>query len=179
MKLVEGLKELKLIEKKIAKNTEQINQYASKLSTEKPQFDTDKEQSAKVQSLIQANKDLTKFYVELNNMIAYTNLTTNIDFEGETYRVADLLIYVRKMHDSMVKTIEALNETSARFRLKQYAQGGIQTGGGEKIYVEKFYKEEFKNTELQRLEKLDRSRVIARLETLNAVTELKSLPILS
>lgn len=174
MKLVEALKELKLVEKKIAKNTEQINQYASKLSTEKPQFDTDKEQSAKVQSLIQSNKDLAKFYVEVNNMIAYTNLTTSIDFEGETYRVADLLIYVRKMHDPMVKTIEALNETSARFRLKQYSSG-IQTGG-EKIYVEKFYKEEFKNSEMQRLEKLDRSRVIARLETLNAVTELKDLP---
>jgi hypothetical protein len=175
MKLVEALKELKLIEKKIAKNTEQINQYASKLSTEKPQFDTDKEQAAKVQSLIQSNKDLAKFYVELNNMIAYTNLTTSIDFEGETYRVADLLIYVRKMHDSVVKTIEALNETSARFRLKQYTPSGMQTGG-EKIYVEKFYKEEFKNSELQRLEKLDRTRVIARLETLNAVTELKNLP---
>jgi len=171
MKLVEGLKELKLIEKKMEKNREQINQYASKLSVEKPQFETEKDQNQKVQSLIQANKDLARNYVELNNRIAYTNLTTFIDYEGETYRVADLLIYVRKMHDPIVRTIEALNENSARLRMKTF---NMQQG--EKLYIERFYKEEFKNNELQRLEKLDKSRVIARLETLNAVTDLTELP---
>ena len=172
MKLVEALKELKLIEKKINKNTEQISQYATKLSTEKPQFDSEKDQAAKVLSLIQSNKDLSKLYVELNCRIAYTNLTTFIDYEGQTYRVADLLIYIRKMHDFMNRTIEALNENASKMRIKQFISGQQ----GEKIYIERFYKEDFKNDELMKLEKLERSRVIARLETLNAVTDLKELP---
>jgi septal ring factor EnvC (AmiA/AmiB activator) len=172
MKLVEALKELKLIEKKLDKNREQIIQYASKLSVEKPQFETDRAQEQKVQSLIQANNDLIKNYVSLTNRITYTNITTFIDYEGESYRVADLLVYVRKMHEHAVKTIGSLNETAARIRMK-----GFNMQQGEKIYVDRFYKEEFKNAELQRLEKLDKSRVIARLETLNAVTDLAELPI--
>lgn len=171
MKLVEALKELKLIEKKIEKNREQINQYASKLSVEKPQFENEKAQEKKVQSLIQANNDLIENYILLANRIAYTNLMTTLDYEGRTYRVSDLLVYVRKMHDYYVRTIDALNENAARHRMKTF---NMQQG--EKIYVERFYKEEFKNAELQKIEKFDKSRIIARLETLNAVTDLLELP---
>ena len=68
MKLVEALKIQKRISNRIAKNCELINKYASRLSTEKSYFESDDQQKAEIQQLLQSNKDLTERYLHIKKL---------------------------------------------------------------------------------------------------------------
>ena len=55
MTIIEGLKRLRLLDKRMAKNCEEIQKYSSLLSNEKPIFDSESNQREEVRKLIQAN----------------------------------------------------------------------------------------------------------------------------
>ena len=78
MKIIEALKKLKVIEKRMEKNKSQITQYASMISTERPIFDTEEKQRKEVSSLIQANIDLMKEYLDLKGKIEKNNITVKV-----------------------------------------------------------------------------------------------------
>jgi len=78
MKIIEALKELKLIIKKIEKNADNITQYSSLVSTERPVFGSETDQKNEVSSLIQANKDLMVRYIDLKIRIDRTNMETKV-----------------------------------------------------------------------------------------------------
>lgn len=170
MKIIEGLKRLKLIEKRMASNQRDITEYASKLSTEKPKFSTDEQQKQEVKSLVQANHDLFTESLKLKNDVDFTNLTTVVEIGGVKRSIADLLMIKRKMAHNMLRTFEALNDTSGEQRLR-FAQHG--TGDGPSPHVERYYDEKFKLEGRRHWQDLY-DNIDSRLEVINATEDLKT-----
>jgi hypothetical protein len=170
MKIVEGMKKLKLIEKKIDDNVRKIEQYASLVSTERTFFENEKEQKKEVESLLQSNEDLVTEYLRIKRQIEATNLAITAEFDGKFYTLSDLLVIQRRLGDKLVETQQALNSKYADQRIRQ-APSEID---GKKAQVVRLYDENKKNEKLQNLMEFT-SNISARLEVINATTDLVEL----
>ena len=56
MMVVEGMKTLRIVEKKMNQNTADIQRYASQVSTERPLFETEDKQKQAIRELIQRER---------------------------------------------------------------------------------------------------------------------------
>lgn len=166
MKLIEAMKELKLVEKRMEKNREQITQYSSGLSNEKEIFGSEQKQIDEVKSLLQANVDLFNRYLYLKRSIERTNLETKVEFSVGTYSISELLAIKRRLQHSVINTFKALNTQSAEVRMRT-----IKIPDNVEVKVVRYYKEEEKNlllkSWLEFFENID-----GRLEVVNATTDL-------
>jgi len=111
--ITEGLKKLKLIEKRMQKNCAEIVKYSSLLSNEKPIFETEIKQRDEVNKLIQSNNDLEKEYCKIKSMIDYTNLIVFVQIDNEKRSIHDWLILLRKTGKSIISTYESLTDKEA------------------------------------------------------------------
>jgi len=169
MKIIEALKRLGVIEKRIAHNNAEITKYASKLNTEMPVFESVAEQKKQVAQRVQANADLAEEYLRLKKAIDFTNLMTTVELNGKLYSIADLLFIKRKVASMHMDTYKALNDSAAR--LRERTVGSVDN---KRPVVELMYSEEQKNTKLR--EWMDLYDIIdARLEVINATTELMEM----
>jgi hypothetical protein len=178
MKLVEALKNLKTIEKRVDKNCEQIQQYASAVSTETLPFETEERQRQEVSSLIQANHDLEKEYLKLKTAIEHTNLSTKVHIGERMHTISELITIKGAAKGKpgigrfRLKTHQALTPAPAMSRMQQLfnKQGGIDAQNPPKVIP--FYKEEDKNRQLKDWEEF-MSQIDGKLEVVNAETELQ------
>jgi len=167
MKIIEGLKKLKVIEKRMEKNRNQITQYASMVSIERPIFNTEENQRKEVASLIQANNDLLKEYLDLKGKIEKTNFTFKVEMGGVMYTISDLLVIKRKLAKVMMQTYEALNNSAGQSRIRN-----VSIGAGERSpQVVLFYDEKAKLAGLDVWQDLY-NNIDSRLEVINATTDL-------
>ena len=167
MKIIEGMKELKLIEKKMMANCQKIEQYSSTVSTERPFFENEKTQTKEVEQLVQANLDLGDRYLQIKRLIERTNLEITAEFDGKTYTLSDLLVIKRRMGERMMDTYKSLSSKYADARLKL----APKDADGKLGVVVRLYDERKRNTEISKL--LDfMSNIDARLEVINATTDL-------
>jgi len=167
MKIIEAMKGLKLIEKKIDANIEKIGQYSSTVSTERPAFGDEKAQEKEVASLVQANTDLVKEYLKTKRTIELTNLKVTADFGGQTYTLSDLLVLKRRLGDKLLATYNALNTKYADARVRVAQKEADGTPGK----VLRHYDEKKKNENLEWLLNM-MSNIDARLEVINATTDV-------
>jgi hypothetical protein len=170
LKLIEGMKKLKVLEKHIGRNTERIQQYASIASTERPFFAGEKEQEEEVKKLIQANKDLVAEYLNLKKRVDLTNLMTRVTIGKEEFALADLLILRRGLSKLMQKTFAALNDSQGQARLAQIRQS-LQGATDKAPHVIRLYDENEKISGLQYWQGLD-DLIEQRLEVINATTDM-------
>ena len=166
MKIIEAMKRLRVIEKRMESNRLAVSEYASKLSTEMPRFKTKEEQEKTVKSLIQSNEDLCVEYLKLKRAIEKTNLETYVELGGRKYSIADLLVIKRKMAGTMIHTYRALNDSAAQARLRTAPKYDGETPKVEILYDEK-----------SKLENLGRWQDLvdvtdSRLEVINATRDL-------
>ncbi|MBW2632272.1 MAG: hypothetical protein JRC90_11065 [Deltaproteobacteria bacterium] len=174
LKLIEGMKKLKVLEKHMQRNAERIQQYASIPSNEKPYFGDEKTQMAEVKQLIQSNEDLLDEYLHLKKRVDMTNLTTKVTIGKNAFTLADLLILRRGLSKRMQQTFHALNDRFADERIKGYQQR-ISTQAGEKpVHVVRLYDEKEKFERLQYWQGLD-DEIEQRLEVINATTDLVTI----
>jgi len=171
MMIVEGLKRLGVIQKRMESNIRSINQYASIVSNERPLFGDEKSQKKEVQALIQSNIDLHKEALKLKNRIERTNLQTIVEIQGVEYTISDLLFLDRSMKNLITGTYEALNINYAQTRLGQMGMRGAHVAAGETLRVEHMYDEKEKNKQLRVWNDLF-DNISARLEVINATTPL-------
>jgi len=166
MKIIEGMKRLRVIEKRMESQRNAVTEYASKLSTEMPRFQTKEDQAKEVASLIQSNNDLCAEYLRIKRSIEYTNLKVSVELQGKAYSISDLLVVKRKLADRMVATYRALNDTVARDRLRNAPKFDGETPKVEVLYDER--------TKLDNIRKWqDLADIIdSRLEVINATTDL-------
>ena len=166
MKIIEGMKRLRVIEKRMESQRNAVTEYASKLSTEMPRFQTKEDQAKEVASLIQSNNDLCAEYLRIKRSIEYTNLKVTVELQGKAYSISDLLVVKRKLADRMVATYRALNDTVARDRLRNAPKFDGETPKVEVLYDER--------TKLDNIRKWqDLADIIdSRLEVINATTDL-------
>jgi hypothetical protein len=167
MKLIEAMKKIKVIEKKMAKNMEQIQNYASLPSNEKPYFENEEKQRKEVKSLIQANNDLLIEYLKIKNAIDKTNLESKIEIGGIQYSLTDLLVIKRKLAQFMIKTYNSLNDNHAQGKMRN----SFNSSDGKTIHIVRFYDETDKNNGLTKWTDLY-DNIDSRLEVINATTEL-------
>jgi cysteinyl-tRNA synthetase len=168
MKIVEGIKELKHILKKMEKNSKQITEYAAAPDTERLHFGTKDAQAKEIRGLIQSNLDLSQNYLKIKQMIEKTNLVTVVEINGKPYTISELLVLKRTLARVLGQTYKALNDSHARTRL-------VATPRGEKQpIIEKFYDEREKNDGERYWDDLYHT-IDSRLEVINATTELVEL----
>ena len=170
MKIIEGMKKLRVIEKRMEKNMESISKYSSLLNTERPYFETEDRQKQEVKSLIQANKDLMEEYLKLKKDLEFTNLVTLLELGGRKYSISELLVLKRKMAKNMINTFGSLNAKAANTRLSS-----ARMRGEEKTpQAVRLYKEEDKNAGLSQWQEIY-DNIDSRLEVLNATEDLKEM----
>lgn len=167
MKIIEGMKRLRLIEKKMDQNKLHITQYASTLSTERPFFGSDDAQRKEVASLIQSNNDLMTEYLKIKKQIEQTNLDVGVNIMGKAYTLSDLLIIKRKLAEQMTTTYESLNTNYADTKIRS---AGL-TPEGKRPEIVRMYDEKQKNEELNFWMELS-SQIESKLEVVNAITDL-------
>lgn len=165
--LIEGLKRLRVILKRIDGNTVEITRYASKLSTEKGPFESEETQKDEVKGRIQSNLDLVKEYLALKGRVDRTNRATMITAGGTSRSLADWLLLKRQLGQKVVSTYQALNTSEAERHLRSMQAHGSQ----ERVTVEQLYDEGEKNKALRRWMD-DTEEFDAKLEVVNATTAL-------
>lgn len=171
-KLIEAMKKLKVIEKRIDANSLRIQEYASLASNERPYFSTEKEQGNQVASLIQANKDLVAEYLNLKKRVDMTNLKTQVTIGKDSFAIADLLILRRGLSKKMQVTFHALNDKQALQKIQ--VQQRVTPIGEKAPFVIRCYEENQKHEWLQYWQGLD-DEIEQRLEVINATTPLVEL----
>ena len=171
MKLIEGMKKLKVLEKHMERNSERIQQYASIPSNEVPYFGDQKVQKEEVAKLIQSNEDLLKEYLHLKKRVDMTNLQTPVTIGKDSFTLADLLILRRGLSKRMQTTFHALNDKYAEDRIRGYQQRIVTQSGEKPVHVLRLYDEKEKFERLQYWQGLD-DEIEQRLEVINATTDL-------
>jgi len=169
MKLIEGMKHLKVLEKRIDRTAGNIQQYSSALSNEKLPFGSEDEQKAKIASLVQSGKDLATEWLTLKRDIEYTNTMIMVEITGREYAISQLLQIRRMMGGKVASLYKAMNDSDAENRFgRRYAAGGD-------ITIIKLYDEEekMKDTEswLAFCDAID-----SKLEVINATTDVIAAP---
>lgn len=176
MKLIEALKNLKTIEKRIDKNCQLIADYSAYVSSETPVFETHEKQQKEVESLIQANCDLEKEYIRLKMCIDHTNLNTKVQLLGKNLTISELVTLQRLLNRNTnfrQKTYNSLNMSKAQVKLQQvFNQKGVDAQNPARVIP--VYSEAEKNKALREWEEFT-SQIDGKLEVVNAETELLTL----
>ena len=172
MTIIEGLKKLKLIEKRMQRNCSEITKYSSILSNEKPYFESEDQQRREVDQLIQANNDLEKEYCKIKAMIDYTNLVTMVQIDDENRSIHSWLTLLRKTGASLIQTYNSLTSREAEGRKNRF-----RDHDSKPPMVIRLYDENKKRDGQRKWEDLISGKIISgRLEVINATTELVELP---
>ena len=169
MTIVEALKELRLIEKKMVANNVSITKYASMVSTEKPYFESEDAQKKEVKALVQSNADLLKRYLDLKTRIEKTNFSTIVKVLKEDYTITQLLTIKRRMAKAAIDTLNALNDSAGNARMQ--AQRYANSPEGNPPQVVRIYNEREKIEGLAKWSNLY-NEIDSRLEFINATTPL-------
>lgn len=168
MKIIEAMKRLKVILKRMQDNSQQVAVYSSILNTEKPAFGSEEEQKKKVFGLVQANTDLMEEYLKLKQNIERTNLVVEVVIGKETRTISELLVIKRVLAQLMINTYNAMSIAAADQRAKQ---GYGRTAEGAMPSAVRMYSEEVRNNGIAKWQELY-SAIDARLEVVNATTDL-------
>lgn len=164
MKLFEALKKLRVIEKKMQKNREKIQQYSSIVSNQLPDFESKDEQIREVSALLQSNVDLFNEYCSLKSRIEKTNVLTKVQIGDNTFSVCDLLVIKRKGANWMIDTYSSLNTNRADHQLRM-------SNKDAEVHAVKMYNEREKNSKLSYWQDLY-DNIDSRLEMINWETDL-------
>ena len=170
MKIIEAMKKLRIIEKRMMQNRDRISKYASSVSTEKPLMNTEEDQVKEIKSLVQSNDDLLKEYLQLKCSIERTNLSTIVEVSGYKGSISELLVIRRKLAKLMTSTYDAMDDTAGMKKLNSY---GIRTRDNEysRPDLVRFYDEKEKNEGLRKWQDIYES-IDSRLEVVNATTDI-------
>ena len=178
MKIIEALKEIPLIEKKINSNCQLITQYASYCNKVGPAFKDKAEQEKELKSLIQSNVDLTKRQLSLKRILAKTNAILTVEINELELTIVEWLEYKKKVAELMKKSYLALNMNNGALQLNQFTSKGTDGRNSglspemlENQILERCYDEKTKNAALFVLEET-LNKVSASLEIFNAITDL-------
>lgn len=167
MKIIEAMKELKVILKRMNKNKELINEYAALPDNERLHFGSKDNQAKEIKKLIQANIDLAKNYLNLKSRIEYTNLMTKVEIDGKEYTISEMLVLKRVLAKMVIQTYNALNDSQASMRIRSSSRASSE----KNPVIEKFYDESEKTAGQRKWDDLYHS-IDSRLEVVNATTEL-------
>ena len=157
MKIIEALKEIKLIEKKIEENGKLVFKYSSQPDNIKLPFETEEQQKKEIRNLDQSTKDLIENMIILNKRISITNLKVQVEINGETRSIQEWILYRRKIYTLYMNFYE--NMKVGRFTVEK------------DVKINTFFDERSKVDSIRRIEDTYH-HIDRRLEVINATTDL-------
>ena len=83
MTVLQALKKIKHLTRKLEKNRQRMVRWASHLETEEPMYDWKK--------LMQSCQDITKEIARLRHALHQTNISKTVDFDGRVYTIDELI----------------------------------------------------------------------------------------
>jgi len=167
MKMVEALKRLNLVLKRMEAQCGRVTDSASRMSVEVPPLGSDDAHIDKLKSLVQSNLDLAEEYLALKRAIDKTNLSTLVTIDDQTYTITDLLNWKRKVGAFVLKTFKSLDDKPTHLKIQQWAR----VSGDPVPTVVRYFDETAKFQELDKWQSfLD--QINGKLEVVNAVTDL-------
>lgn len=167
MKIIEVLKELPLIDKKVDANVRLLAGYSSDLDICNNTFTvgTFDQQQAHVVGLVQSNRDLIAHKQDLKNRLALTNATVKVDIDGVKKTITQWLEFRNHGIELLRQTISALNDGAGSSK----AQKGINIERGDKLV--RFFDPVKRDSELAQLMEI-KAKIDSTLEIVNATTDL-------
>ena len=166
MKIIEALKELPLINKKIESNKQQISQYAALASNKEKPFGSNEKQREKVASLIQANEDLANNFEIITNNLAYTNTVLKINIDGVEKTIREWIVFKNVTAPMRISTFQCLDTAHEQRNSKVTAEDLT-----EGFKVERMYDEEKKLMAIAAVSDLV-GKVDAALEIVNVTNDI-------
>jgi hypothetical protein len=168
MKLIEALKQVKEIQRKVTETTAKIAAHSADMDHETPTYP---DQRAQVSAWIQSVSDLLKEILKLRIGIQKTNLATKVKIKlGDNFVEKSIAEWIHRRKD-LAGIEENARKALTDRSLKESFQ--IDQTNGQKLTLKlrRYYdpREKDKNVELFRGEP---SIIDATLETVNAVTDI-------
>lgn len=170
MKLIEALKRLPVIEKRIQKNLGLINDYCCAIDNGNMDlaFETPEKQQAEVISILQAVNDLVAEKASLRRRLAMTNAKTVVTIGGMEKTITEWIEYRERGMTNVLQAYLNLNTREAESKLRN---GNINIDPDKGFKTVRFYDEKQRNEMIERYENI-RDNIDAQLEKVNATTDL-------
>lgn len=169
MKIIEALKEIPLIEKKIQKNNQDIVKYSSYCNKIGCSFKDKNEQEKQVTGLVQSNVDLCNRRLSLKRVLNKTNSTLILKIEDRELTVTEWIEYKNVIGNLLASTYNSMSTTNGINQMQQ--AGGVQQTDVEKVMVERCFDEKVKNSGLEKNQTVI-DKITGALEVFNATTDL-------
>ncbi len=166
MKIIEALKELPLIKKKINTNRQRIADYCCLYSFEDSPFGDIGDHQKNFDSLLQSSEDLVKRYERIKLALSITNAGIKVTINNEEKTIAEWITYRTETGEIQKSIYKSLQVETAQARLRNTA---VDLDKGLKRTS--FYDEKKRNDNIDHVEDLLGS-IDAKLEVVNATTDL-------
>lgn len=168
MKIIEALKELPLLEKRIQKQTAQIGKYASYGSHVGSAFETEAKQRTELAALVQSNNDLVNRYLSLRKVLNKTNTEVLVTIDKLTLSISEWIAFREKGGKMLIDTFQALtiNNGSNDIRTVQ-----ANLNEGAQVGIVRCFDEKLKNVSINEYQEI-LDKIDATLEMVNATTDL-------
>lgn len=167
MKIIEGLKKIKYLEKKFDDIKKLISQYCADLDCEKPVYP---DQRAQIDSWIQGSSDILKEISNLDYRLQKTNNSTmvSIELEGKEVQksISEWIFRRRKLAPMELSLYQCLTDKNL-----QTCQMKTTTGELYAVHVRRYFDPKIKDSKIAHLssEPFD---IDSQLEKVIAVTDL-------
>lgn len=163
MTLIEALKKMNLLNKKMKRNAEDIQRYSSKLSNRKPLFDTEREQREAIKNLVQSTLDMAQEYSDLHARVNRTNMETEVLFQGQKWTIHEMILYNQRLADNIANCYSAMNSQEAEKSMRSY--------GSSDTTIELLFDEKQRAAGLAKWMDI-KEEINAKLEVVNATTDI-------
>lgn len=170
MKLIEALKKVKDLRRKVDDLTVKIREHCADYSHETPTYGTAEEQAAKVAGWVQARHDLIKEIMRLRIAIQHTNLVTCVTVEiggkSVTHTIAE---WIHRRKDLSALELQSWSSLTNR----NLREGVMKQSNGTEMDVKiRRYFDPSQRDEMVDMLKSEPSEVDSALEVANAITDL-------
>jgi len=169
MKIIQALKEIPLIEKRIEKNNQDIQKYASYCNKIGPSFKDKNEQEKQVLGLIQSTIDLCNRRLALRKALAKTNATLTLKIEDKELTIVEWLEYNNKVGQLIINAYNGLNNVNGIKQMNE--SGGVNQNDVEQALVVRCFDEKKKNSGLEEAQQI-LDKITGALEVFNATNDL-------
>lgn len=155
MKVLEGLKKIKHLDRKIEKNRSRIRAWCSHLDNVEPQYDLEK--------LLQSTSDMILKRDHIRHMLHSTNINTTVEWRTKTYTVDELIMLRTVTLPAQISTLKLLRRHEKdRYEVNDFPEARVVTHFDPKIRDKEIDKHELHLEELDTL-----------LDQLNITTDLQ------
>lgn len=181
MKLIEGLKEIERLKKKLDDLRNKVGEHCAHSSLKQPEYGND--QQKMVDKWIQSYHDTVQRILDLRIAIAQTNLNTDVTIElgGKqvTKSIAEWIHRRRELANldaNLYRTLNDKHVNVGKIRTVNPSMGAMQTDDNDEVDVTsvRYYDPEVRDTKLE-LYDSEPSIIDGKLEIVNAVTDIEGI----